>query len=263
MKGFHSRKKGRSLNRKGGRGLWKGLFTKRFLVFGALLFFVGAGIALSVWLYRASAKIFPVKEIVLYGNMHLSEGEVRTIACVKKGESLFSLSKRGIAEKLLKSPWIRDVAIRKDFPDRISVKIYEASPFAILEMKGKTFLIDEMGRMLEEMRGAVPFLPVITADPYENHDNFLEALNLARIVKEKKIATEKNRVEILAGKGPESISMVVDNLVIKIGNGDYEQKLRRLFELEEEIKKRAISVDYVDLRYANRVVVKPISEVVR
>jgi len=52
-------------------------------------------------------------------------------------------------------------------------------------------------------------------------------------------------------------------VVIRMGQGDYERKLSRLLALEDEIKKRQIAVDYVDLRFANRVVVKPISEVVR
>jgi hypothetical protein len=34
-------------------------------------------------------------------------------------------------------------------------------------------------------------------------------------------------------------------------------------ELEEEIKSRRIPVDYIDLRFANRVVVKPVNEVIR
>jgi hypothetical protein len=57
------------------------------------------------------------------------------------------------------------------------------------------------------------------------------------VLKDRKIATERGRVEIVAGKGPESISMILDSVVIKIGQGDYERKLSRLFELEEEIKK--------------------------
>jgi cell division protein FtsQ len=245
------------------KGLWKAFFRPRTLGVGVVLLGICVGIFLSLRIYRASASFFPLREVVFYGNLHLSEGELKSMTGLNGGEGLFPISPKGISEKLLKSPWIKNVSIRKEFPHSVSIRIHESSPFAILEMKGRSFLIDEKGRMLEEMKGVIPFLPVITADPFGDRENFMEALHLARVLKDKKIATERGRVEIVAGKGPESISMVLDSVVIKIGQGDYERKLSRLFELEEEIKKRAIVVDYVDLRFANRVVVKPISEVVK
>lgn len=239
------------------------LFGTRALVFGALLLFAGSAVFLALRLHGASAGFFPVKEVFFYGNRHLSEGELLTMSGVTRDEGLIGLSTKGIAERLMKSPWIKSISIRKDFPNSVLIRIAEATPFAILEMKGHAFLVDEGGKMLEETKGAVPFLPVIAADPFRNRDNFVEAIALARLLKEKKIAAERNRVEIVADKTPEEISMIIDNVVIKIGQGDYERKLQRLFSLEDEIKKRAIPVDYVDLRFANRIVVKPISEVVR
>lgn len=242
---------------------WKTIFSLRTLAIAALFIFICAAAAGGVWLYKMSAKFFPVNEIVFYGNKHLSVGDLKMMIGINRDESLIRVSARAVSEKLLKSPWIRDVSIRKDFPNTISVQLFETSAFAILETNGRSFLIDERGRMLEEMKGTVPFLPVITADPFKSRDIFLEAVNLAKALKEKKIATERSRVEIVADKSPDSISIVIDNVVIKIGQGDYERKLSRFFQLEEEIKKRSIAVDYVDLRFANRVVVKPINEVVR
>jgi cell division protein FtsQ len=251
---------GKKRSGKDRKGSWKSLLRTRLLFFAAVIV---VGVSASIWVYRASARVFPVTEVVFYGNTHLSEGELRAMTGIGENEGLLAVSSELISARLRQSPWIRDVCIRKDFPHRVLIKIQETSPFAILEMKGRAFLVDEKGKMLEEMKDMVPFLPVITADPFRNRDNFLEALNLAKAVRESKVATERNRVEIIADKGPESISMVMDNVVVRMGQGDYEQKLRRLLALEDEIKKRAIMVDYVDLRFANRVVVKPISEVVR
>lgn len=261
MKVPGSGKKNRSFQ--GVKRSWKNPFKSRPFLLGVLVLLTGAGVVLGLRFYRFSAGLFPVKEIVVSGNMHLSEGELRTIAGISSGDSLLSLSAKGLSAKLLQSPWIRDVSIRKQFPHAIRIRIGETAPFAILETKGRTFLIDERGRMLEEMKGTVPFLPIINADPFRNRETFVEALNLAKVIKDRKIAAERNRVEVIADKGSENISMVLDNVLVKMGHGDYEQKLDRLFALEDEIKRRAIAVDYVDLRFANRVVVKPISEVVR
>lgn len=264
MKTLRTQKKRKSPAPVSRRGvLWKAFFRPRTLWVCVVLLGMCAGVFLSFRMYRASAGLFPLREVVCYGNLHLSEGELKSMTGLNGGEGLFHISTKEISGRLLKSPWIKNVSVRKEFPRSLSVRIHESSPFAILEMKGRSFLIDEKGRMLEEMKGAIPFLPVITADPFGDRESFMETLHLAKVLKDKKVATERGRVEIVAGKGPESISMVLDSVLIKMGQGDYEGKLSRLFEVEEEIRKRAIAVDYVDLRFANRVVVKPISEVVR
>lgn len=263
MKRLDSKKARKSPGQQGRREIKKGLFRKRTLAVLALLLVVMVSVIGGLRLYRMSARFFHVTEIVFFGNVHLSDGDLKALIGAIENESLLRLSTKEISTRLLKSPWIKDVCVRKDFPHGISIRVHESSPFAILEMKGRSFLVDEKGKMLEEMKGAVPFLPVITADPFKNRDIFMEAISLARVLKEKKIATERNRVEIVADKVAESISVVIDNVIVKVGQGNYEQKLSRLFELEDEIKKRAIAVDYVDLRFANRVVLKPINEVVR
>lgn len=209
--------------------------------------------------------IFPVKEVVFLGNKHLSQAELDEISGVRQNEDLLMLSARKTAEKILLSPWIKKVSVRKDFPERLLINITEALPFAILDKDGEMSLIDERGNLLEKMKtDPVPFLPIIRAGDSVGNENFMEALSLARIIRDKEIAAERNRVEILAnGKGPEEMSLIVDNLLIKIGRGDYERKLNRLFAIEEEIKKKAVALDHIDLRFANRIVVKPINEVIR
>jgi len=238
---------------------------KRSLILALVVLLAGAGVALSLFLSRAAATVFPVREIVFSGNTHIADAELHTLAGVRPGDALFTISSREVSSRLLQSPWIRTVSIRKDLPGRLMIRVSEATPFAILDRKGQAFLIDEKGRLLEKIHGdSVPFLPIISADPERMHESFAEAIRLAAVVKERKIATERNRVEIIANvKSPEELSLVVDSVVIKIGRGDYEQKLERLFALEDEIRKRMVTVDYVDLRFANRVVVKAINEVVR
>ncbi len=45
-----------------------------------------------------------------------------------------------------------------------------------------------------------------------------------------------------------------------MGAGDFERKLTDLQFVKEEIAKRNIRVEYIDLRFANRIVVKPVNQ---
>lgn len=239
------------------------LLKRRYFVFIVLFVFAVSGLASGLWIYYTGVRIFPIRDVVFMGNKHIIDIELRSLAGVKPGDSLFALSARTVSDRLARSPWIKSVSIRKVYPDKILIKVNEAAPFAILQMKGNTFLIDENGSTLDKIDDTVPFLPVIAADPARNRESFAEALNLTRIIREKGIAAERGRVEVIADKGPEDMAIVIDNLVIKIGSGEYKQKLERFFYIEKEIEKRAIAVDYVDLRFTNKVIVKPIHEVVR
>lgn len=233
------------------------------LYVGIFLLVILSGAAVGVILFRGNYALLRVTDIVFYGNRHLAETELKTLAGLTGSENILRLSAKKLAGKMLESPWIKAASVRKDFPGRLLVNIHEASPFAILDINGQAFLIDDKGKRLEEMKNnPVPFLPIIYSEDRDNN-NFAEALALAKVIKDRNIAKERGRVEIIANvKGPEDISVVVDGVLIKIGQGGYEQKLSRLFSLEEEVRKMT-AVDYIDLRFANRVVVKPISGVVK
>ena len=222
--------------------------------------------ALVVGIYAAFIKIksaFPVRRVIFIGNRHLTADELRTLSGIRRNASLLTLSGGKVIEKLLGSPWIKSVSVRKEFPDTLSVIVSEVEPFALLDLKGRLFIINEKGDLLEELKGdTIPFLPIIAGDPSREREGFSEALTLARAMNEKGLSSERDQIEIVLSK-PEELTSVIDGMVIKIGAGEYKEKLERLLEIEEDIQRRKITVDYIDLRFANRVVVKPIKEVIR
>lgn len=225
-----------------------------------------------ILLEEAIINSLPVKKVVFIGNRHLSEDELRNLMGITQPNGITSkgISKgkgvnlKSIKTNLMKSPWIKDVCIRREIPDVLKIRVYEAEPLAILEMQGRPFLIDEHGRLLEELRGeAIPFLPVILSDPFKNKESFMEAINLALVLRKRNIAKERNRVEIIANRDRESLSAVIDGVVIKVGYGNYDEKFDRLFKLEDMIREKAMAVEYIDLRFSNKAIVKPVKEVVK
>jgi cell division protein FtsQ len=226
-----------------------------------LLGIIVIAIGVSTWLYSRPLKsLFPVRQIVFNGNRHLSDDELRALAGVHSHDSLIVLSSSRIIRNLLRSPWIRSVSIRKDLPDTLSMTIKEAEPFALLEMEKHLFLVDEQGKLLEELReNSTPFLPVITGDPYKEKDALIEAIRLAKAIREKGLSSGQDRIEIVAHKSHE-LAVTLDGIVVKIGAGGYDEKLDKLLYLEEDIKRLGIPVDYIDLRFAGKAIVKPATD---
>ena len=217
----------------------------------------------AIFMASGMKSAFLVRSVVITGNEHLTDDELKTMAGLAADDNLLTVSGRRISSKMMESPWIRSVAVRKEFPDRLLIHISEAEPFALLDMKGKLFIVDDRGTMLEELRDiAVPFLPVISSNPYQEKKAFQEAIVLAKAIKNTGLLSGKDNIEIISHK-PQEMSVNVDGVVVKVGEGEYEEKLARLADIEQEIKSRNIPVDYIDLRFANRVLVSPVNEVVR
>jgi cell division protein FtsQ len=221
--------------------------------------------ALATVAYISYVKImssFTVKKIIFTGNKHLTIDELRALAGIHVKESLIALSGKSVSQRLLKSPWIRSASVSKVFPDTLTIAICEVVPFALLDVNGHIFLSDDKGNLLEELKdNTIPFLPIITGDPFKEKEGFSEALTLAKTMIDMGFSSERDQIEIVLSK-PQELTSVIDGTVVKIGVGEYREKLERLLELQEEIQRRRIPVDYIDLRFANRVVVKPIKEVI-
>jgi cell division protein FtsQ len=160
----------------------------------------------------------------------------------------------------VKSPWIKDAVVRKELSGRLLISLTEAVPFAILSMATKPYLIDKDGVILEQMKeNAVFFLPVIKdINPYKNRDAYMEAVRFIGALNNRRIYPYSGNI-VITGQRPEDLTLKVDDIYIKIGTGDYDKKLERLEVVMDEIKKRNMAIEYIDIRFSNRIIVKPLS----
>ena len=200
----------------------------------------------------------PLKEIVFIGNSHLKNEELRSLIKVRENDGLFGAAGSAIYGNLKRSPWIKEAVVRRELTGRMLIKVTEGVPAAILSLEGVPHLVDRDGGILEQLRdGTVLLLPVIKdIDPYNNKGTFIEAVKFIRIINDRRMAAYDGVMEI-TGQRPEDITLKIDNISIKVGAGDYTKKLERLEAIKEEIQKRNMTIDYIDLRFANKVIVKP------
>ncbi len=230
---------------------------------GILALLIICALSAGAWFISESG-LFALTEVEVQGNKFLSDQEMTELMGIEYGESLLALPLEEVADMLSASKWVKSVKLRKEYPGRFVVKIEEAVPQALLQVRGDVYFVDGEGNVLEKLKSApVQFLPVIVSSSARDPKTFKEAVSLAGVIKDRGLATDKNRIEITGvEKNPENLTMTIDGLTAKVGRGDYEEKLRRLFELSDEIKKRHMNISHVDLRFANSVIVKPFKEVV-
>lgn len=220
----------------------------------------------AVFIYTfVNSGFFSLKKILIYGNRHLGYVEVVELMKIKGGENLLTLDLEIVYENLHSSAWVRSVSLRKELPDTLVVRLEESTPVALLQSADGLFVVDSEGLLLERVSEApVYFLPVIVHGGADGSPEFMEAIRLASAINDISEAREVDLVEI-AGLEGGAMNMVIrlDGVEIKVGEGSYREKLVKYFELSREIGKRNINVDYIDLRFANRVVVKPLEEAIQ
>lgn len=245
-----------STNRRNIRSLdrQKGKKKLRFVLLASLM-----AVFVCLGIYYIVTYNIRTDEIVFTGNNHIKNEELAALIKVRKGDRTFDASGAEIHKNLLRSPWIKDAVIRRELSGRMLVKVTEAAPVAILSLSGRPYLIDRDGAVLEEMKeGTVLFLPVIRdIDPRVNAETYNEAIKFVRVLHDKRILSYGGSLEI-SGQRPEEIALKLDSVEIKVGMGDFEKKLGRLKFVRDEIEKRNMSVEYIDLRFSNRIIVKPI-----
>lgn len=247
------------------RSLKRNVELKRLrlvLVLSALL------IAMIVAGFIFVRSYLPVRNISFSGNSYMKNEELAALLNVKVSAPMYAVSSGALASRLKKSPWVKEVSIRREPWGNMVVRIREALPLALLDMSGagadeerpRPYLIDADGALLEQLReGTELFLPVIRGiHPEQNRDAYFEAIRFVKLLHSKRVSTQ-SAVEI-TGSRPEDLTMRANSINVKIGSGDFDKKLEKLFMVKDEIEKKGIRVDYIDLRFSDKIIVKPIAE---
>lgn len=242
-----------------GRGKRVMVFLKRVLLAMSLIA-VAAIIVLSI---RLADTLFPLQKVIVTGNKNLEEERIKDVMDTGNEKGLLRISLKDVDRKLKTLPWIKKAALRKQFPDAIMINVEESVPMAILDYNGGLFMIDGGGSILEEIKEEkTPFLPVIKGIDYEGSNaDVMEALKLIEALDSKGILSSKESVEITLGPEHSGLSMNMDGELFRVGYGRYAEKFQSWKDLEPEIRKRGIEVEYVDLRFVGKVVLKPFKTV--
>lgn len=232
---------------------------------------VGAAVvALSCAVYRGRSVIphlGTVDQITVRGNERLSKGEVLAVMNGLRGESLLTTDLDLWRRRVMRSPWVRDAALRRSLPSTVEVVIFERQPVGIGRINGETYLVDEGGVVIDQYGPQysdldLPIIDGLTATPDDDGASVdaaradlaarvIAALrsrpDVARQVSQIDVTDLHNAVLILSG----------DPAVIYVGEDQFLQRLQSYVQLAPALRQRVSDIDYVDLRFDERIYVRP------
>ncbi|GFO59752.1 cell division protein FtsQ [Geomonas silvestris] len=228
---------------------------------------VGALVFGSVQLYRlVSRTTFLCLETIEVSQLtRLSRSEIVALAGVKPGDAMLGIKLKEIAEELSKNPWIEKVQVQRFFPHTLSIRLAERTPRAVANV-GCLYYVDTKGELFKPlMEGDQLDYPLITglseqdvqSDPNGSKEALKDALALIDSLKAGRVFSLEDVSEIHYDKGYGfTLFTMQGGVPVKLGNGGFSDKLARLGNIYRDLKPQMQALDYIDLDYSDKIIVK-------
>jgi cell division protein FtsQ len=214
----------------------------------------------AVWAYRQtqSDARFAVRRIEITGAVHTPRAALDAVTRRYVGLNLFKIDIARVQGDLRSLPWIQRIAIEKRVPDTLRIKVVERVPVALVIRGGALHYVDASGVLTGELSPTIgdSDLPVVSdADGAEltRAVAFLEQIRHG----DSAIYSRIGEVRPIAPRGFAVFDRELGATVYANAD-DASSKWRDLYSIVQAEKLGHASIAYADLRFADRVVVKPI-----
>jgi cell division protein FtsQ len=227
---------------------------------------------LAYALYRgaivaAHAHVLQIEHVIVKGNDRLSTEDVLQVLNGLRGESLVWTDLDAWRRRLLTSPWISDAALRRSLPSTVEVVVSERQPMGIGRINGDMYLVDEGGVVID-LYGPqykdldLPIIDGLSAVPAENGPLVdgtraeLAGRVIAAIRPRPEIARRLSQIDVTDTHNA-SVILTGDQAIVQLGDDQFLQRLQSYLDLASALRERVPNIDAVDLRFDDRIYVRP------
>lgn len=232
------------------------------------------GLIVGYGLYRglgvaAHAHVLQVGRISVHGNDRLSKGEVLAMLSGLEGQSLIRTDLEGWRKRLLASPWVRDASLRRSLPSTVEVTIRERQPVSVARLNGDMYLVDDHGALIDQYGPQyadldLPIVDGLAASPGGDGSATDEARAdlAARVISalrsKPEIAKRLSQMDVTDLHNA-TVILNGDGALIQLGDDRFLPRLEAYLDLASALRQRVPDMDYVDLRFDDRIYVRPTS----
>jgi len=193
---------------------------------------------------------FYVKKIKITGARMTPESKI--IEIIKNGKNnlnIFEVDLTKVRNTILGENWIKDVRVRRIFPDTISVEVQERTPVARIRLADGEYLVDEDGFIFLKVNGKFKEFPLVLGEI--NREDLSSVKNIIEEYKEvsgsypKEIVFHNSRIRITDLSG---ILLIFDRKEM--------ENMKYVKWTFEYIRSKGISPITVDMTYPKKAVLQ-------
>ena len=233
----------------------------------ALMLVVGYAGYRSVALV-ADATSLQISHMTVRGHERLSTGEVLALVDGLRGQNILAVSLDEWQEKLLSSPWVESATIRRVLPSTVEIAVQERRPMGIGRLGTTMYLIDARGVIIDEYGPSyadidLPIIDGLATSPRDG-GSIIDAARaefaarvIGAVATRPEIAKRISQLDV----GDLHDAVVIldgDPALLRVGDSEFVARLQQYIDLAPALRERLASIDYVDLRFDERLYVRPV-----
>jgi cell division septal protein FtsQ len=208
-----------------------------------------------------------VRRITVHGNVRVSAGEVRVLVDGLRGSSILTADLAAYRARLLESPWVADVALRRVLPSTVEVFVEERLPIGVCRLGSALYLVDRRGTIIDELgpKYAEFDLPIIdglvrkpgSGEPAIDESRAdLAARVIDSLSQRKTLAARVSQIDVTDVHNA-IVLLDDDPALLYLGEERFVERLEAYVDYAPTLRERVGEIDYVDLRFEERVYVRP------
>jgi cell division protein FtsQ len=201
---------------------------------------------------------FAVKTIEVTGVAHTPRASIDAVTRAYVGVNLFKIDIGQLRRDLRSLDWVKRIEAEKSLPDTLRIRIVERTPVALASMPGHIAYVDEDGVPFAELSPTVgdSDLPIVTNAAGAQLQRCVTLLRDLR-VRDPQIYSRISEVRPVAPNGFALFDREIGAFVYA-SETDLSAKWRDLYAVARSEHFGEHGIEYADLRFAGRIVVKPV-----
>ena len=215
----------------------------------------------------SAAPSLQIGHMTVRGHERLSTGEVLALVEGLRGENILAVDLDQWQEKLLSSPWVESATIRRVLPSTVEITVRERRPMGIARIGTAMYLVDARGVIIDEYGPTyadvdLPIIDGLAASPQDGGSivDVARAEFAARVIGSLSTRPELQKlVSQLDVSNLHDAVLILDGdpALLRLGDTDFVPRLQQYVDLAPALRERVTAVDYVDLRFDERLYVRP------
>lgn len=222
--------------------------------------------------YRAcdlvlNASALQVRRVAIRGNVRLSTGEIRALTDGLAGSSILTVDLSLYRRRLLDSPWVEHVAMRRLLPSTVEIFVSERRPIGVSRLRGQLYLVDRRGTIIDEFGPQyadfdLPIVDGLVRAPGSRDSSIDEARAdlAARVIDalagHQELAARVSQIDV-SDVHNAVVLLDDDAALLYVGEEQFAERLQYYVDIAPALRRNVQDLDYVDLRFGERVYVRP------
>lgn len=215
------------------------------------------------------AQALQISRVTVQGNDRLSTGEVLALVAGLQRRNILTVSLDEFRTRLLSSPWVEDATLRRQLPSTIEIRVRERRPIGIGRVVNGLYLVDRRGVIVDEYGPNyadldLPIIDGLASVPHEGapavdeRHALLAAKLIAALEARPDLAARVSQIDV-SDSHDAVVLLEGDTAMLRLGDEDFVDRLQEYIDLAPALRERIAEIDYVDLRFDERLYVRPVS----